>query len=369
MIRRYNKITDKYEYTWALSTLVNPGTIGSGSSTEMKSIYSSVVSGYVNMPRSNMELGYTTLGTLHERRGENQILAWDECASCVDGTGQTWTRILNYKVKQNGKNRLGLDSKLYGFQIGHDLAVKRNDKGGHRLTGGYIAYGYSKNNFSDKYRAEHGLIVNDTHTGKGTTESVSLGLTNTYYNAEGSYLDLLGQLTYFHNKYEPRNNKNVSQNGWGTALSAEVGHPFILSEQVDKNSEWLLEPQAQLIYQYVKLKNFNDGFRSVDQGNQQGLRGRVGFRLAYNAKNDQQRTDNYYMVGNVWHDFMSPKAVKIGQDRIKESFSKTWGEIGLGVQKSMGKQSNIYADVRYMRNLGGVKRDGYRATVGFKYTW
>ncbi|MDF3917215.1 autotransporter domain-containing protein, partial [Escherichia coli] len=72
--------------------------------------------------------------------------------------------------------------------------------------------------------------------------------------------------------YESRDNVKVSQNGWSGLLSAEAGHPFVLSG-TDTGPGWLLEPQAQLAYQYVSLQKFSDGVRDVDQNGQSGLRG------------------------------------------------------------------------------------------------
>ena len=333
-------------------------------------IYSPTVPAYIQMPRANMELGYATLGTLHERRGENQTLAWDECGSCgSDTNGQTWARIFGKKLKQDGKNRLNMDTDMYGFQIGHDFSVNRNDKGGHRLTGGYLAYGHSETDFSDKYRAVGGLISTDKHTGKGKTESVSLGLTNTYYTENGSYLDLVGQLSYLRNKYESRDDVKVKQNGWGAALSAEIGRPLAITEHSPGEAGWLIEPQAQLIYQYVDLKNFNDGVRKVNQGGQHGLRGRIGVRAAHNSEGKNQQTKTLYAVANIWHDFINPKAVNIGKDSIKEKYASTWGEIGLGIQLPVAKHSYLYGDARYEHGFGSTKHEGYRGTVGFKHTW
>ncbi|WP_369796349.1 hypothetical protein, partial [Snodgrassella sp. CFCC 13594] len=54
-----------------------------------------------------LEQGYSSIGTLHERRGENQTLAWDECGTCgSDAKGQTWARVYGKHLEQDGKHRL-----------------------------------------------------------------------------------------------------------------------------------------------------------------------------------------------------------------------------------------------------------------------
>jgi len=50
------------------------GSNGSSSSSRPIYIMAQPVSAYVLMPKINMEMGYSSVGTLNERRGENQIL-------------------------------------------------------------------------------------------------------------------------------------------------------------------------------------------------------------------------------------------------------------------------------------------------------
>ena len=334
-------------------------------------IFAPGVSAYTLMPQVNQEIGYNTLSaTLHERRGENQIMAWDECATCGDqAKGQTWARLLGRGLNSDGKERFNFETKMGGVQIGHDFAIRRNDKGGHNLTGVFAAYTHATTDFFDRYRAVGGVVVDDKFTGEGKTDAVSLGVSNTYYAQNGSYLDLVGQVSWLRNNYKARDSVSVKQNGWGAGLSAEVGRPFALGERAENEGGWMIEPQAQLMYQYVDLKNFNDGIRQVEQNGQHGLRGRLGARLAYNAPNSNLRTNTFYAVANVWNDFIKPRNIHIGADSVSEKRNTTWGELGLGAQLPLGKNAYLYGDARYERNLGGAKRDGYRGTVGFKYTW
>ena len=352
----------KNVYAWTLFADPNAG--------PSAYIYAPAVAGYVLMPQVNQEIGHHTIGTLHERRGENQTLAWDDCARCGDqAKGQTWTRLLGSRLDSDGKERFNFETKMGGFQIGHDFAVHRNDKGGHRLTGGYLAYTRASTDFFDRYRAVNGSISPDHYSGKGTTDAVSLGLSNTYYAANGSYFDLVGQLSWLRNKYQDRDSASVKQNGWGAALSAEVVRPFALGSHADNQGGWLIEPQAQLVYQYVGLKDFNDGIRQVSQDKQHSLRGRLGARLAYNGPSRSLRTNTFYAVANVWHDFIKPHGVDIGEDNVREKRNATWGEVGLGAQLPVSNNAYVYGDARYQHNFGSTSRHGYRGSVGFKYTW
>ncbi|PHI29186.1 autotransporter family protein [Budvicia aquatica] len=329
-------------------------------------IWAPQVSGYVQMPQANLALNYATLGTLHERVGENQALAWDNCATCGGAVdAQTWIRIFTQHMEIDGQERLSRDSNMSIFQAGHDIDIRYNDENGSRRhTGVMASYGHDENDFYDRYRAENGLLASNKSTGKGKTDSGTVGVYSTYYTDKGGYVDVVGQASYLRNQYQARNGPDVGQNGWGTALSAEAGRPFVLQD-----GPWLIEPQAQLIYQYLHLDSIDDGIKVVKQGDNHGVRGRVGARLAYNRHHEANRTQTFYGIANVWHDGHSAKAIQMGRDVIQEKYNQTWGEVGLGLQIPASKDAYVYADTRYEHALGGDKHEGYRATLGFKYTW
>lgn len=331
-------------------------------------IYAEPVSGYVQMPTADMELGFTTIGTLHERRGENQTynITGSNNTALGDDQQQTWGRVLVKHLNKDGKKRLDTAGNQSVLQIGHDFILDENEKTGtRRHIGGYVAYGHNENDFRDQYHAKNGYIVDDHYTGKGRTDAISVGGYGTFYGNNGGYVDLVGQVTYLRNKYNARSNESVHQNGWGAALSAETGKSFIVYA-----NNWFVEPQAQLVYQYLSLDDFNDRIRHVDQHDPSALRGRVGMRFGYNGDiRDNLPPSSFYGIANIWHDFVNPKSVDIGRDSLKEEYAKTWGEVGLGIQLPITRQSNFYSDIRYEKNFGSDKRKGFKGTMGYKYTW
>lgn len=334
--------------------------------------YNPIVSAYVQMHKVNIEQGYTSLRTLHERHGENQILAWDYYGDNNKQTQvQTWGKILGHHLAIQGKNRFGFSTNIYGFQLGHDFNIKRTDKGAYRLTGIYIAYNQANTKFTDLYRTENAEISNDKFTGKGKSKLFSLGITHTRHSLNGSYLDIVGQLSYLKNSYIPRdNNPTAKQHGYGLILSAEVGRPYSLTKHNNKEVGWLIEPQVQLIYQTIKLNKFNDGIRMVEQSREHNSRGRMGVRLAYNNKTKNYRTNTFYFIANLWSDLSKQQSVKIAQDSIAtEKYRRFWGEIGLGMQIPVSKQTYLYSDARYEFQINTPKREGYHGTIGIKYTW
>nr|WP_218831965.1 autotransporter outer membrane beta-barrel domain-containing protein [Haemophilus influenzae] len=329
---------------------------------------------YTLVPRQNLELGYTMLDTLHQRRGENQTLSWDKQGSYwQDVEKQSWGRVIGKHLKLDGKERFGLKTNMYGFQVGHDFDVKtkQDDEGKltRRFTGLYFGALRSHSKFYDEYRAKNGVVIADKLTSRVKTTALNLGVTDTRYNENGTYIDWVGQLSWLNNRYSSVDGTQAKNHGWGAALSVETGSPYALGKDKTNNGDsWILEPQAQLIAQYLRLGDFNDGTRAVSQKGY-GLRGRVGFRLAYNKPNDKQRTRTHYFIGNIWHDFKATGNALIGRDKLTEKFDHTWWELGLGSQFSLSENTYLYADARYEKSFDNNRHKGYQGTVGVKYSW
>ena len=347
------KVGNTTEYFW---TVV---------STNKDAIYTASVPAYTLIPNLNLEVGYETVGTLHQRRGENQALSWEKSQA----NNQIWGRIIGKHIALDGKKRLNLSADLAGFQFGHDFDISSSKNGGKRLTGGYVGYTHANSKFYDEYRAENGVVIDDKYTGKAKTENLHVGVTHTRYSEDGSYIDFVGQLSWMQNKYNSLDSK-AKNHGLGVALSGEVGRPFVLSKEKTNNGDsWIIEPQAQLIYQYLGLNSFTDDMRSVHQDKQHNLRSRIGVRFAYNNLTDHEKVRTLYFTTNVWHNFRNTSASNIGEDNVTEKLAKTWGEVGLGAQFATSSNTHIYADARYEQSLSGTKHQGYKGSIGIKYSW
>ena len=344
----------KREFFWTLNAVngTNPYDDGTSknydphSSGNSKIILNSAVAGYINTAKVNMNLGFQSLATLNERRGENNFNSTNE-------NSQAWARILGKHTKDEGKERFNFETNVYGVQAGYDFSIK-NSENGKRYTGFYFTNTEAKTNFEDRYRAENGVVVSDKYTGKTKTKDFSLGLSTTKYYNNGLYLDLAGQFSFIKNKYNSRDGVSANQKGNTFGLSVETGKSYKLG------TNWIIQPQVQLVYQYLKLKDFKDDVREIHYGNDSILRGRIGLRATYNSI--------FYSIANVWHDFSNSTEATIGSDNIKEKYSSTSGEFGLGVQIPIINSAYVYTDLRYERSFkSNPKHNGYRGTVGFKY--
>ena len=316
-------------------------------------IYAAPVSAYIQMPRVNMELGYSVLDTLHQRRGEIS----------QSPNSAVWARVSGKRLETEGRSRLDVDSSQYIAQVGYDFNRSEMQNGvPQSLSGVYFAYSRADSRFYDQYRAENGVVAADKYTGKGKTTAANIGVYHLYRAVNDAYVDTVAQFSYLTNKYNPNLSREVRQHGWSGAVSVEGGHSFALG-----NSNWRLEPQTQLVYQHLKLQSFHDGVRDVAQGSDNNLRGRIGMRLSHSK--DFQRNPNVYFVANVWHDFVKAKSVLIGDTKYGENYSRTWLEGGAGLNVPFGNHA-IHADLRLEHSLGSKgNRSGAKAVLGYSYAW
>lgn len=332
------------------------------------------------MPKANLNAGYSILGTLHERVSERQIIEWDDCSSCQieNNDGQVWGRFLGNYNKTDGKDRYDYRSKLWGIQFGYDFDTNYNSETKTTSHSG-VMFTYAKDNLSF-YDSKNvyfntisgNYVEKNAKTGHGQSDIYSLGAYHTYYDERGSYLDIVGMFNYIKNKYTTYSASNDKNHAYGVILSAEAGKPLAITNNGLNHGDWFIEPQAQLIYQYLKYNSYkttND--IKVDQNNQQGLRGRLGVRLAYNQGDEGIKTKTLYFTGNIIHDFLNSKDIDFGSSSVNEKNAKTAAEIGVGIQLPLTSTSYIYFDTRYYHSLGNsdAKSKEFSGTLGLKYYW
>lgn len=336
----------KREFFWTTNTLQDDQIIE-------PTIYNQVVPAYTSIGKINKDLGFTTLATLNERKGDARLEK--------NNKEQAWFRVFGENADYKGKHRFEADTDLYGAQAGYEFNINLDANGNKNIYGVYIAHIEANTKFYDRYRTVNGRISSDKYTGKAKTRDLSLGLTKTKYYTNGMYLDLVGQFSFIENKYQARDEENKKQKGNAIILSTELGKKYDISKNL------YLEPQVQLAYQYLKLKDFNDGIRNVNYDNEGDFRGRLGIRLATKVN---ERKITFYSLANVIHDFNDKTKVHIGKDKVEEKYANTQGEIGLGLEYLFNESTSIYGDFRYERSFEKKpKYDSYRGTIGLKYCW
>jgi outer membrane autotransporter protein len=125
-----------------------------------------------------------------------------------------------------------------------------------------------------------GLVTNAAATGYTRARTGTLGLNAysgggywTHYGPSGWYLDVVVQGTYY-NGNAMTQFASLPINGAGFASSLEGGYPIPLP----LGPRFVLEPQAQIIWQQVTFRDSNDGLGPIGLGSTSGATGRLGVR-------------------------------------------------------------------------------------------
>lgn len=321
---------------------------------------------YAALPAMALGYGRQLLDTLHERVGE-------ERPGIAPGGGQGmrptlgWARVIALRGDRLGSpdGIFGAGPKynydIFAFQAGIDLYRAERDDGGRDHAGVYGAVGQ--------------ISANVTHfTGRraGTSgiDAYTIGGYWTRFGAPGWYLDAIAQLTWNQARANPINLPALSTSGAGLALSIEGGYPFRLDHG------WIIEPQAQLIYQTVGLATVSDGAATVRFRNAESLAGRLGLRVARTwAADDSEpkpRLITAWLRGNLWHEFRGTPLTEFSSEAgyvpFRANLEGSWAEINAGVDAQVMRNVSLVANAGYQIGLDG-RSHAYSGKLGLRVNW
>ena len=236
-------------------------------------IFRQEVSLYAAMPVMAAIYGRHMIDTLHERMGGDAQLLGPGKEDMPDGM---WGRIIGYWGHRDGDpvGIFGRDGPAFDYdfgaiQTGLDLYRNEYENGQRDNAGLYLAVGRGSAD------VEHNLLGRTFKGGEDDFDAVSVGGYWTRFGENDWYLDGVVQGTWYDMDMTGRRGlRDGETNGFGFAASLEGGYPF------DLGNDWLLEPQAQLVYQTLNIDDFNDGAADVRYSDTNSLAGRIGARVA-----------------------------------------------------------------------------------------
>ncbi|UVK42947.1 autotransporter domain-containing protein [Mesorhizobium sp. AR07] len=316
-------------------------------------LYRPEVATYAVIPPAAGEAALATLGTFHERRGEQSLLSAGEDASAA------WGRVFGQSLAQNwtGTVSPSLDGSLYGIQAGLDILRRESDRGDRDIAGvflGYTALSGDVNGFA--------LGWNNLAVGKIDLNAASIGAYWTHIAPSGWYVDGVLMGSFFGGEAKSNRGIGVSTDGTGVTASIEGGYPIPIA------SDWVLEPQAQLIWQHIALNDQNDGFSTVSFGAEDAWTGRAGFRLQGNVQTPTGLLQPY-LKANIWHQLSRTENINFGTDNISTAIGGTALELGGGVAAAVTKDVSLFASASYSFEVAGEKQRMFQGNVGLHVKW
>lgn len=299
------------------------------------------------------------LHSLHDRLGEPQWIEGQTFESQDDKRRSGWLRVVNKQTDSNSSDGIfGVDTDATLIQGGGDVARWSVGGDAARLhLGAMLGYGQAKTDATAQYNARQA---------QGKVDGWSIGAYGTWYqndaNKLGAYLDIWGTYGWFNNRVQGSGLPEVKYNANALTLSGEIGYAMKVGD-----SEWVAEPQAQLVYikyQEDDITEPNGTQINGDEGS--GWVSRLGVRVHRTWVRDDGRKLQPYATLNWWHDSLD-NSLRFNTVLLQNMYPNDRYEIKLGLNADLNKGWTGWGNVGYQWGA-----QSYRATsirLGAKYTW
>lgn len=276
------------------------------------------------------------------------------------------------RVGQNGKQQgsgLGgsgplFDYTLGGAQIGAHLYKNGADDTPHDDAGVFASFGHLSS------RVTHdGLLTGNITAGTNRMDAASAAVYWTHYGHDGSYIDGVLQGVRYDSarasSSEGVQNLSTGANGWGASIEGGW-HRFALSPSL------ALQPQAQAIYQHLRVNTASNDFETVQFGNVGSLAGRVGVQLTNTSPAAAAGGVDWSITLNAWHEFRAAPRTTYPTDDGNVSFHSnlkgTWWELKFGGQKRITRHVKVFATFGYDAG-GNAGRRQVGGNLGVVVNW
>jgi outer membrane autotransporter protein len=257
---------------------------------------------------------------------------------------------------------------LGGFQGGIDLLRGSLIAGHTERAGLYGAFGDTDVNVDGLVTNPAATAYINTHTGSVHLDAWSGGAYWTHIGPAGWYLDAVLQGTRYGGSASTQFAR-LDTNGWGLIASLEGGYPFAWPQF---GPGFVIEPQAQILWQKVSFEQRNDGLGEVAVGDTTGPSGRIGLRTKWTIVTEGGQVWQPYLRANLWEDWgANANTVFSGTDSVPLANQATMLEFGGGLTGRLNANVSVFANVDYQFAVGGnsEKRNGVRGAFGARYTW
>ncbi len=317
-------------------------------------IYRQEVPLYSEAPAVARQLGLMQIDTFHDRQGEQGLLS--ESGSVPAAWARVWGGYAN--LHQKGDASPSFDGSVYGMQVGQDLYAD-NRPSGHRNHYGFLL------GFSRAVGDVNGFALGQPDLGVGSLQvnSYNLGGYWTHIGPGGWYTDAVLMGSALTVRSNSNGGVSGSTNGNAFTGSVEAGLPIALGYGLT------LEPQAQLVWQWLSLDRLDDGISSVRWNNGNTFLGRIGARLQWAVAAHGIEWKPYLRVSALRSFGKDDETNFGGSTTIGTQVGQTMGQVGAGVVAQLTKRGSVFATLSYLSNLGGEHQRTITGNAGVRWAW
>lgn len=317
-------------------------------------LYRIEVPAYSVVPPAAALLALDSLGSFHERQGEQGLLR--ERGALPAG----WARTFGSRGRQQwaGAAAPSLSANISGYQVGHDLFAALSDNGYRQHVGLFAGHARLDGNVRG-----FALGFDDTPSGHIRLRADNLGAYWTVISPAGAYLDLVAMSTRFEGRSRSERGYTLDLDGHGVAVSLEAGYPLRLSEQ------WLLEPQVQVVGQKITLDTARDLVSKVAFDSEHYWRTRLGVRLKGQYRVGGTPVEPYVQA-NLWHTLDGEDAVTFDEvDTLRSQHRATQVKLGIGLAARLSDDVSLYLNTDYARSLDSQPQESLQGSLGLRISW
>ncbi|MCP2067251.1 autotransporter outer membrane beta-barrel domain-containing protein [Pseudomonas laurylsulfatiphila] len=317
-------------------------------------LYREAVPAWSVVPPAAAQLTLAALGTFHDRQGDQRLLTE------TGALGAGWGRVYGKNLEQTwaGTVTPRLDGSLNGFQVGNDLFSSQLAGGQTQRSGFFIGHSRLQGDVDGFNQGFEGK-----RSGNVELKGDSLGVYWTLTDPAGAYFDAVAMYTWLNGDNRSESGLKIDNDGHVTTLSAEVGYPITVA------GNWVVEPQAQAIYQKVKLDSQDDGISHVSFDSDSAWTGRVGARIKGRYEVSGRPLEPY-LRANIWHTFTGTDTVTFDHvDQIETQQRATSADLGIGMVLSVAASVSVYAGLDYTSNIDSNQQRGTFGNVGIRVQW
>ena len=134
--------------------------------------------------------------------------------------------------------------------------------------------------------------------------------------------------------------------------------------------QFVLEPEAQILWQQVSFDAANDGLGPVALGRTSGASGRLGLRGKWTISDSVGRVWQPYVLANLWRDWGAEANTMFGGDSVPLIEHATRLEFAGGLSAKLLPGLSLYAQAGYqLATASQLRRDGVKGDFGMHYSW
>jgi outer membrane autotransporter protein len=318
------------------------------------------------------QMGTTILGTLHERIGDTLT---DGDAGASGPVSSAWGRVFAQQVN-NSYQAFAAPSatgQILGVQAGLDIWHGSIFAGQRDTAGVFFAFGNANLSIDGLVTNPEATAYVRMRTGWLHLNAYSVGGYWTHYGADGWYLDAVVQNTLNRGNAEAQFSEfnlisRLPTDGSSTITSLEGGYPFAL----DLGTQFILEPQAQLMWQQASFTLANDGLETIGLGTTSGITARLGVRAKWTINVQDGEVWQPYARFNIWQNWGGRAATDFGGSATLVSLVEqaTWGEATGGVTFKTSDGFSLFAQAGYQFALTDhTSISGFKGSIGPRFTW